>query len=64
MNGLCGCMQFHDICFGGAPAMGHQQPALLDEFFPSFELRFADVSTSPFCMCSVRACLLIGLRLS
>ncbi|CAK0779405.1 hypothetical protein CVIRNUC_004765 [Coccomyxa viridis] len=34
--------KFHDICFGGAPAMGHQEPELLDAVFPSFELRFAD----------------------
>ena len=40
-------LQFHDICFGGAPAMGHQEPELLDAVFPSFELRFADVRLLP-----------------
>lgn len=49
------CLQFHDICFGGAPVTGHQEPALLDAFFPSFELRFADVRhlTSQFCFATL-----------
>ena len=43
LKDACLLVQFHDICFGGAPVTGHQEPALLDAVFPSFELRFADV---------------------
>ena len=48
LTALGPCLQFHDICFGGAPAMGHQEPELLDAVFPSFELRFADVRLLAF----------------
>jgi hypothetical protein len=41
-------MQFHDICFGGAPHGGHLDQAKLERVFPVFELQFADVRTLPF----------------
>ena len=54
----CLPVQFHDICFGGAPVTGHQEPALLDAVFPSFELRFADVRPrdSPSCIVMAADC--------
>ena len=52
LTALGPCLQFHDICFGGAPAMGHQEPELLDAVFPSFELRLADVRPLSLPSCS------------
>ena len=37
------CVQFHDICFGGAPHAGHADQSKLEKVFPVFELQFADV---------------------
>ena len=48
--GLLARAQFHDICFGGAPHGGHLELAKLEEVFPMFELRFADVRPPPPCL--------------